>query len=107
MIRTYDLIYNSTTQMKIHSRVWKEPPVGMLKANIRKVTKDKETGWLTVIIVATVADGTRTVMRKDHDDGDYHPVEVKKYKKVTAEKVIKAKGVNKRKITLRLVDIES
>ena len=105
-MRTYDLVYNSTTQMKIHSRVWKEPPEGMLKANIRKVTKDEETGWLTVVIVATVADGTRTIMHKDNDDGDYHTVEVKKYKKVTAEKVIKAKGVNKRKITLRLVDID-
>ena len=105
-MRTYDLVYNSVAQRKIHSRVWKQPPEGLIRANIRKVTKDEETGFLTVLVVATVEDGFRTVQHREHDGADHTPTQVVNYKTITAEKVIRAKGVNKRKITLRLVDVD-
>ena len=97
-MRTYDLLYNSSSNLKIHSRVWKTPPDGLIRAAIRGRVVDRETGFITVTVVGTVEDGVREI---EHNTGKVKTTStVPKTRTVTVEKVIKAKGVKANKIKL-------
>lgn len=103
-MKTFDLVYNSNSKQRIHSRVWKEPPAGLIKARLSKIVQDREKGTITVDIIGTCSDGFRMVEQLQPGSSEKVPVQVPKYKIVTAQKVIKAIGVIKKNIKLKMAD---